>query len=278
MKSAPTTERIVMEDIRPHDDTYVIHRLHLATYKQSMPHVVGKRVLDYGCGTGYGTAFIKDACSSVIGIDVSREAIDYATAHYAAPNLAYLRGDPVERAPLPFPEDCFDVVLSFQVIEHVSNTRSYLEEIRRVLAPGGTVMISTPDRASRLLPFQKPWNMWHLREYSGNMLHAEISRLFEDVHVQRVGGRPEVIGTELRRTRKWKWLLLPLTLPVTPEWLRISGLRLIKNLRHTLAVTRSGSSIPSFDDSGFRFSDTENPSIGLVATARKPPSIQGASR
>ena len=134
------------------------------------------------------------------------------------------------------------MVLSFQVIEHVQDTPAYLREIDRVLTRNGRVVIATPDRSARLFSFQKPWNIWHLREYTQKQLNDTLSEYFSDVHVLQTGGNPEILQTELKRIGRLKWLMLPFTLPFIPEMIRKTSLRLIKDLRYSLASNSSGSS------------------------------------
>ena len=139
-----------------------------------------------------------------------------------------------------FPDQSFDTVLSFQVFEHIQETSHYLSEIRRVLAPGGHLLLVTPDRSSRLLPFQSPWNRWHIREYSTNSLRRTLSRIFPDVQIQHMSGRQDVIGVELRRCAKVKWITLPFTLPFIPRFLRVKLL----NALHALKSKREPSGAP----------------------------------
>jgi 2-polyprenyl-3-methyl-5-hydroxy-6-metoxy-1,4-benzoquinol methylase len=156
-----TGERVVAEHYVRTRESYLIYIMHIVTYNYARSYVIGKDVLDMGCGTGYGTALIADSCLSISGVDISDEAIAYAKEKYQHPNLAYKTIHKVEDAPLPFADQKFDVVLSFQVIEHISDTRTYLTEIQRVLKPGGVFIVATPDRSTRLLPFQRPWNRYH---------------------------------------------------------------------------------------------------------------------
>ena len=269
MRREPTTERLTAEAQQENREGYVLYLIHLATYKYCIPFVNRKRVLDYGCGSGYGTALISEHSLEVTGIDISSEAIEYAQSQYSAPNLKYMRIDPAEVAPLPFPDSSFDVVLSFQVIEHVQNVSAYLQEIDRVLVPGGKVIIATPDRSTRLFSFQKPWNMWHLREYSLEQLNETLSVYFAQVKLLQTGGQPEILQTELKRTSRLKWLMLPFTLPFIPEGIRRASLLFIKNLRYTLSSSSKNQYKPHFDETAITISEYEKISVDLVAVATK---------
>lgn len=271
MKREPTTERLIVENFQYDQESYLIYLMHVATYKYSLNYVAGKKVLDYGCGSGYGTALISDACAHITGIDISAEAIVHAKSHFSAENLSFLQIEQVEKAPLPFPDASFDVVLSFQVIEHVADVPAYLQEIYRVLSPGGYVLIATPDRSSRLFFFQKPWNMWHLREYTQNQLQTELESCFSNVEVLQTGGREDVLKIELNRTRRMRWLLLPVTLPFIPEFIRRNALRLIKFVNYNVSRRkRPNQPIKTeLNDSLFSISRHEKFSVDLLAVARK---------
>ena len=252
MKIEPTTERLIVENYQSDQKSYLLYLMHVVTYKYSLNYVAGKKVLDYGCGSGYGTALIGDASS-----------------HFSAPNLSYLQIERTEVAPLPFPDSSFDVVLSFQVIEHVEDVSAYLREIDRVLAPGGSVIIATPDRSTRLFSFQKPWNMWHLREYSQDELNKTMTMFFSNVFIRQMGGRQEVLKIELDRTKQLKWIMLPFTLPFIPEIVRVNCLRLIKYLGYRLSRHSSNSIKPDVNETALRISDSEKFSVNLVAIANK---------
>jgi len=269
MKTEPTTERIIVENFQSDQESYLLYLMHVVTYKYSLDYVGGKKVLDYGCGSGYGTALMSGACSQIIGVDVSPEAIAHARDHFSAPNLSYLQIKQAEVAPLPFPNSSFDVVLSFQVIEHVKDVSAYLGEIERVLVPGGFVLIATPDRSSRLFSFQKPWNMWHLREYTQSQFHDELANRFSNVKVLQTGGKQDVLEIELNRTRKLRWILLPFTLPLMPEFMRRNSLRFIQYLNYHLSRHSDKTIVPSFDETALSISNNEKFSIDLLAIASK---------
>lgn len=266
MNLEPTGERMIVEHYHSSPEDYVIYVMHIATYNFAEQFTEGRRVLDYGCGSGYGAARISKNAAHVHAVDVADDAIAYASEHYAADNLDFHCCAPDSR--LPFPDHSFDTVLSFQVFEHIEETAHYLSEIRRVLLPGGHLLLVTPDRSTRLLPFQSPWNRWHIREYSTNSLRRALNSVFPDVQIQHMSGRQDVIAIELRRCAKVKWLTLPFTLPFVPRFLRVKLL----NVLHTLKSEResSGSSQHfDFDESHITIAPGAQPSLNLVAVVRK---------
>lgn len=268
----PTGERVIEDAYLSSIGAYVIYQMHAASYAFAEPMCQGRRVLDLGCGSGYGTHRIAGVARSAIGVDVAPDAVAFARARYVAPNLDYRVVD--QGGPLPFADEEFDVVLSFQVIEHVHDVRGYLEEAKRVLAPGGTLVVITPDRARRLLPFQKPWNRWHLREYSAKGLKAAVSQVFGVEGCLRLGAPDHVARHEMRRYRRTKWLALPCTLPFLPEFLRRLGLDSMHRLKGrgapVDAASRDGRKVDyGFDERDFIIaSDAPNP-MNLVLVARK---------
>lgn len=224
----PTGERVLEDAYLQSRGTYTIYAMHAASYTFVQAICTGKKVLDFGCGSGYGTRRISEFAQEAQGVDVASDAVEYAKARYRNDNLHFLQIDP--QSPLPFPDGSFDVLLSFQVIEHVSDDDAYLREAHRLLKPGGTLVVITPDRESRLLPGQKPWNRWHLREYAMPQLADKIRRRFQLKSELRMGARWEIAATEIRRYTRTKWLTLPVTLPFIPEPLRRGALDLIHTL------------------------------------------------
>ncbi|MDE2156059.1 MAG: class I SAM-dependent methyltransferase [Xanthomonadaceae bacterium] len=265
MKLEPTGERMIVEHYKSSIEDYVIYLMHIATYRFAEPFVQDKRVLDYGCGSGYGSARMAETAASVDAVDVAGDAIAHARERFPRENLRFRRIDPA--SPLPYADGSFDTVLSFQVFEHVADTGHYLGEIRRVLAPGGTLILVTPDRSTRLLPLQRPWNRWHVREYSAGSLAATLRRTFRDVQMQSMSGRRDVIDVELRRCRRLMWTTLPFTLPVFPDALRVGLLNALHALRGRPAAGSAAREF-DFDESAIRIGPGLRPSLNLVATAR----------
>jgi SAM-dependent methyltransferase len=116
---------------------------HWHRYALAAPLVAGKRVLDAACGEGYGTSLLASAAASVLGADVSRDAVAHASERYAAGNVRFVAAS-VTR--LPLADASVDAVVSFETVEHLMEQREMLAEFRRVLAPSGILVISSPNR------------------------------------------------------------------------------------------------------------------------------------
>ena len=119
---------------------------HWHRYAFAQRFVAGRRVLDAACGEGYGTALLAKSAAQAIGLDVDPAAIAHARAAYAGrPRLQYERGSV---AAIPLPDASVDVVVSFETIEHLpaADQPAMIAEFERVLAPGGLLLISSPNK------------------------------------------------------------------------------------------------------------------------------------
>ena len=116
---------------------------HLARYAFAARLSRRKQVLDAGCGAGYGSAEIARTAAGVLGIDRSAEAIESAREAYSLPNLRFEEADCLA---LPAADGSVDLVVAFEVIEHLEDWRGFLREARRTLAPSGQFIVSTPNK------------------------------------------------------------------------------------------------------------------------------------
>ncbi len=152
---------------------------HMARYAFATRLARGKRVLDAGCGAGYGSAALAQAAASVIGVDVAEDAVDYAREQYAGPNVSFEQGSCTT---LPFGDAAFDLVVAFEVIEHLEDWRGFLREAKRVLTPGGQFIVSTPNRLyyteSRGAQGANPF---HVHEFEFEEFRSELSAVFPHV-------------------------------------------------------------------------------------------------
>lgn len=140
---------------------------HLARYEFGARFVKGKTVLDCACGSGIGSeTFAKAGAASVAAFDVSAEEVEQARRRNTLPQLSFQHASALA---LPVASNSVDVYISFETIEHVAEDRAFLAEARRVVKPGGTLICSTPNRPVTnpgKAMSDKPWNRFHVREYS----------------------------------------------------------------------------------------------------------------
>jgi SAM-dependent methyltransferase len=149
---------------------------HRAAYVFAIERAPEGRVLDLGCGSGYGAAELAEALPSVVGLD--RVPPDRG----ARGRVSYVRAD-LEAVPL-LPAS-FDLISSFQVIEHLVDPTLYLNAMTRLLAPGGTALITTPN----LLTSDKE-NPFHVHEYDPDELRSCLQQHFSSVEMYGVGTSP----------------------------------------------------------------------------------------
>ena len=123
-----------------------------------------ERILDLGSGRGFGSDILAQTGAATLGIDYHSGITVYSRQHYPNPRITFLCGDATR---LPFSGHTFMVVCSFELIEHlpVEQIGNYLSEVRRVLKPGGTFMVSTPNRRFRELEGQTMF-AYHTQEYT----------------------------------------------------------------------------------------------------------------
>lgn len=159
-------------------------------YHFAAEHGKNGDVMDFGCGPGFGTDILAKTAKSVIGVDIRRKALNYARNTYINPNLSFIKVN--TSFPLPFADNSFDVIISSHVIEHIPDVKGNLEEIKRILKPNGKLILSTPNRKHRLLPFQKPFNPYHFREYSFRSLKRDLKGVFAKFEILGIYGNHKI--------------------------------------------------------------------------------------
>jgi SAM-dependent methyltransferase len=160
-----------------YESTYLRYGDQVSLYEFACGYSAGLSVLDYGCGGGFGCSLIatKGRAQKVIGVDVDAGAIQLAKQRYVS--LTNLSFETFDGYSIPFNDQSFDMIVSFEVIEHVSDVSHYLAEIKRLLKPDGLALFSTPNRNLTRMGYWwgKNPSIHHLHEYSP----AEFRRLLE---------------------------------------------------------------------------------------------------
>ncbi|HEX4929757.1 MAG TPA: class I SAM-dependent methyltransferase, partial [Gaiellaceae bacterium] len=191
-----TTERHSPDRVRTLEDR-VTDSLHRFAYSIVKDHARrADRLLEIGFGEGYGAAVVQPWVASYVGVEVDAEAVSHANARYGADSVTFLEYD---GATLPFDHASFDLVISFQVVEHVQDPTAFLQEARRVARRGGAVLVTTPNRDHRLEDGERPWNRYHVREFSPPELEALLRAVFEDVEIFGIRGSPRMETIERAR-------------------------------------------------------------------------------
>jgi 2-polyprenyl-3-methyl-5-hydroxy-6-metoxy-1,4-benzoquinol methylase len=177
----------------------VLHLIHMKAYRTGGELAAGKRVLDLGCNNGYGSRIMAETAADVLGVDVSERAIIEARI---GPLPSNLRFECSTGRLLDLADASVDIVTSFQVIEHVPDVGPYLSEIKRVLKDGGLALFTTPNASIRLDPHMKPWNVFHVREYTADELRRELEPHFSNVEIRGLFGEPQLEQVERERVAK----------------------------------------------------------------------------
>lgn len=176
--SVYTTE--IASDKIPSDN--VIHQRLLSAYHHAKPYIKGD-LLELGCGEGRGVELLAPLADSYIGIDKIEGVINGLQERF--PSYEFMSG---VFPPFPFGDNSFDSIITFQVIEHVKEDEAFIREIHRVLKPGGTALITTPNIKMTLSR-----NPWHQREYTGDELKALCSKFFDKVEMKGIAGDEKVM-------------------------------------------------------------------------------------
>ncbi len=207
-----TGERMVPEEAAP-----ATFWEHLYRYRFAAGFVRGQRVLDIACGEGYGTAALTHAgAASIIGIDLSEEACLHARRKYA------IDARPGSAEAIPLSNNSIDLIVSFETIEHLDRPEHFLDECLRILAPGGTLIISTPNRdvyraAGEYSPFH----------------HSELS---EDEFITMLRQRFSEFELYVQRLNSAAWWSARSFAAIASPWLKMRGMwRLRELLRRALS-------------------------------------------
>lgn len=150
--------------------------LHITRYRLATQAMQGSHILDVGCGYGYGTKQMAAAHpdKQFVAIDIDAQVISYAKAHNALPNITYMV---MSATALDLPDNTFSTVISVENIEHIDDVQTYAHELARVLIPGGSLFLTTPNddrlphRVQRICNATIIYNKFHVKEYTLGQLN-----------------------------------------------------------------------------------------------------------
>ncbi len=170
-----TGERVV-----PGKTPQTIYDEHIYRYIFAAGLAENKVILDVACGTGYGTRYLAEkGPGKVVGVDISAEAVDYARERFGKDKKASFVCANATR--LPFGDHAFDLIVSFETIEHIRQYRKFLAECRRVLRENGLLICSTPNRRIFSPKLAKPINTFHVKEFWPEEFYNLLRRYFTDI-------------------------------------------------------------------------------------------------
>lgn len=186
-----------------------IHQRLFKAYVIAEKYVSGS-LLEVGCGEGRGIDKLLPLVQQFTAIDKIEDVINRLSERYPSATFRRMDIPPFEG----LPDNAFDTIISFQVIEHIRDDKRFLQEINRVLKPGGTALITTPNRRLSLSR-----NPWHIREYLATELHDLAKNIFSSVEVKGITGNDKVMSyheknrQSVQRITRWDFLNLQYKLP-----------------------------------------------------------------
>lgn len=254
MSSILTAERVS----RDASDNFVFRRSVLA-YREAARMVRGD-VLEIGTGTGYGAEIIAPCARSFI-------TVDKTVPEGWMPQQANVEFRRAAVPPLPFSSGMFDCVVSFQVIEHIKRDTEFVNEVWRVLRPGGLFIVTTPNA-----PMSLTRNPWHVREYEAPQLEALLRCRFDEVQMLGIEGNDKVAQyyennrRSVEKIARWDILDLQHRLPAPLLRLPYDILNRINRRRLRKADTELTDSITEDD---YRLVPVSQRCYDLFFTARK---------
>ncbi|MEO7270606.1 MAG: glycoside hydrolase family 99-like domain-containing protein [Vicinamibacterales bacterium] len=151
---------------------------HVHRYLLAGELAAGRRVLDIACGEGYGTALLARTAAYVVGVDLVPAVVAHARRRYREPNISFAAGS---AAAIPLADQSIDLVVSFETLEHLEQHEAMMRDVKRILRPGGVLVISSPDRRqySDLPNYRNPFHARELyREEFERLLQAHFAQSF----------------------------------------------------------------------------------------------------
>jgi 2-polyprenyl-3-methyl-5-hydroxy-6-metoxy-1,4-benzoquinol methylase len=152
---------------------------HVSRYLWVKKFVKNKKVLDAGCGSGYGANILSKDARSIMGIDISKNAIEYSKIKYDRTNTIFMVKDMSEEGDI---KERFDVIISFDVLEHIKEPHKYLQELTKLLNEDGMLIVGTPNLEVNEL-YNASWNPFHAKEYTSGEFKLLLSQYFNEINV-----------------------------------------------------------------------------------------------
>lgn len=190
----PVYKTEITSDSIPSDNP--VHQRLLKPYVVIKNDIKGN-VLELGCGEGRGVAMLAENAATYTGYDKIKGVIEYLRKIYPEHAFRHSVFPPLTG----ISQNGFDLIVSFQVIEHIQRDKFFLEEIYRVLKPGGTAYITTPNREMSLTR-----NPWHIREYKAEELKTLCESIFDEVILLGITGNEKVMEYYERNKKSVKKL------------------------------------------------------------------------
>ena len=155
-----------------------IHYEHLHRYYFASQFIEGKSVLDLGCGEGYGSYILSKSAAHVIGLDIDEKTVKHASSKYIKDNLEFIQGSVLK---VPIKDKLFDVIVCFELLEHIEDHNKLLSEIKRLLKDDGFLLISTPNK--KIYSDERNYkNLFHKKELYFDEFKELLRKYFRYTH------------------------------------------------------------------------------------------------
>jgi 2-polyprenyl-3-methyl-5-hydroxy-6-metoxy-1,4-benzoquinol methylase len=232
--------------------------IHKAFYQFAAEQIHGGKVLDAGCGTGFGTAMLSQKADCAVGVDIKYLLLKYGLQHYSTEGLYF---EAMDVNQLGFADESFDVVVANELMEHLPEHRLCINEVLRILRPGGLFICATVNSRHTFGIEENPLNRNHFREFSLIGFKIELEQYFGDINILGQGYDEEFKKfMQNRSARTIEWILMKLNIKhrIPACW------------RSRVRSLITGTSLENKRPEEFSVTDHNVlNSIYLVATARK---------
>lgn len=255
--SVYTTE--ITSDQIPSDNP--LHQRLLKAYYAAAPFVKG-HTLELGCGKGRGVEIISEKSDSYQALDKIPEVINSLSEKF--PDLKFEQS---VFPPIDLPDDTFDTIVSFQVIEHIQDDHLFLKEIARILKPSGTAILSTPNNKMTLSR-----NPWHIREYIAESLTGISVNYFSKVEMKGIAGSERVLDyheknrASVNKIMKWDILDLQHRLPA---WVLRKPYEILNRRNRNNLKSGNDELVLSINQEDYFLNDQDDQNLDLFAILTK---------
>ncbi|WZB62599.1 class I SAM-dependent methyltransferase [Achromobacter xylosoxidans] len=165
--------------------------IHIARYSFAQPYCANRRVLDIACGEGYGSRLLANwGASEVVGVDISSDALAAAQRNFGGDGVSFVQSEG-ETLLDKFQQASFDLIVSFETIEHLGDPVQFLGNLKTLLKPGGLIIISCPNDWW-YFPTDEHKNPFHLRKYRFEDFRTETEEVLGGAKAWFLGGRLRV--------------------------------------------------------------------------------------
>jgi 2-polyprenyl-3-methyl-5-hydroxy-6-metoxy-1,4-benzoquinol methylase len=225
--------------------------------------VIQGNVLEVGCGEGRGVELLMSKASQFTAVDKIEEALQVLRKRFPAGKFISMNIPPLGS----LPDNTYDCIVSFQVIEHIENDVLFLKELHRVLKPGGVAMLTTPNRKLSLSR-----NPWHIREYLASELKDLASKIFSSAEMKGITGNEKVMEyyqqnkKSVERITRWDIFNLQYNLPA---WILRMPYELLNRRNRNKLQSGDNTLVSSIRHEDYVVTDDADQALDLLLVVKK---------